>query len=32
MLEWVQRKGDPPTLLVGMQSGAATVENGIEFP
>ena len=26
------RKGDPSTLLVGMQTGAATVENSMEFP
>ena len=26
------RKGNPSTLLVGMQTGAATVENGMEFP
>ena len=26
------RKGNPSTLLVGMQTGAATVENSIEFP
>ena len=25
------RKGTPSTLLVGMQTGAATVENSIEF-
>ena len=24
------RKGNPSTLLVGMQTGAATVENGME--
>ena len=23
-------KGDPPTLLVGMQAGTATLENGME--
>ena len=28
MLERVWRKGNPPTLLMGMQIGAATVENG----
>ena len=26
------RKGNPSTLLVGMQTGAATVEKGMEFP
>ena len=26
------RKGNPSTLLVGMQTGAATVENSKEFP
>ena len=26
------RKGNPSALLVGMQTGAATVENSIEFP
>ena len=26
------RKGDPSTLLVGMQTGAATVKNSMEFP
>ena len=26
------RKGNPSTLLVGMQTGAATVENGMECP
>ena len=25
-------KGNPNALLVGMQTGAATVENSIEFP
>ena len=25
------RKGNPSTLLVGMQTGAATVENSMEF-
>ena len=28
----VWRKGNPSTLLVGMQTGAATVENSMEFP
>ena len=27
----MQRKGNPSTLLVGMQTGAATVENSMEF-
>ena len=25
-------KGNPRALLVGMQTGAATVENGVEIP
>lgn len=28
----MQRKGNPPTLLVGMQIGAATLENSTEVP
>ena len=28
----MQRKGNPGTLLVGMQTGVATVENSMEFP
>ena len=32
MLAGMQRKGNPPTLLVGMQPGAATLENSIEVP
>ena len=28
----MQRKGNPSTLLVGMQTRAATVENNMEFP
>ena len=28
----VRRKGNPSTLLVGMQTGAATVGNSMEFP
>ena len=28
----MSRKGNPRTLLVGMQTGAATVENSMEFP
>ena len=26
------RKGNPSTLMVGMQMGAASVENSMEFP
>ena len=26
------RKGNPSALLVGMQSGTATVENSMKFP
>ena len=26
------RKGNPSALLVGMQTGAATMENSMEFP
>ena len=32
MLERMQRKGNPSTLLVGMHTGVATVENSMEFP
>ena len=32
MLERMRRKGNPSALLVGMQTGAATVENNMEFP
>ena len=32
MLEWIWRKGIPPTLLVGMQVGTATSENSMELP
>ena len=28
----MQRKGNPSALLVGMQTGAASVENSVEFP
>ena len=28
----MQRKGNPLTLLVGMQAGAATLENSVEVP
>ena len=31
MLEWVQRKGNPLTLLVGMQTNTATVENSVKI-
>ena len=30
MLARMWRKGNPPTLLVGMEIGAATVENSME--
>ena len=32
MLETMRRKGNPNALLVGMQTGEATVENSIKFP
>ena len=32
MLEGMQRKGNPSTILVGMQTGEAIVENSMEFP
>ena len=32
MLERMRRKGNPSALLVGMQTGATTVENNMEFP
>ena len=32
MLESMWRKGNPSALLVGMQTGEATVENNMEFP
>ena len=32
MLERMWRKGNPSALLVGMHSGAAIVENSMEFP
>ena len=32
MLERVWRKGNPLTLLVGMQTSTATMENSAEFP
>ena len=28
----VWRKGNPVTLLVGMQTGTATMENSVEIP
>ena len=31
MLERMRRKGNPSALLVGMQTGEATVENSMEF-
>ena len=32
MLVRLWRKGNPSTLWVGLQTGAATVENSMEFP
>ena len=32
MLERVWRKGNPLTLLVGMQTSTATMENSLEIP
>ena len=32
MLERLQKKGNPTALLVGMQTGEATVENSMELP
>ena len=32
MLARMWRKGNPLTLLVGMQAGTATLENGVEIP
>ena len=32
MLVRMGRKGNPLTLLVGMQAGAATLENSMEVP
>ena len=32
ILERVQRKGYPLTLLVGMQTSTATMENSVEIP
>ena len=31
MLARLWRKGNPSTLLMGMQTAAATMENGVEF-
>ena len=31
MLKRMRRKGNPRTLLVGMQTGVATVEDSMEF-
>ena len=32
MLEWVRRKGNALTLLVGMQSDTISVENSVKIP
>ena len=32
MLERVWTKGNPPTVLVGMEIGAATIESSMEVP
>ena len=32
MLEWMWRKQNLLALMVGMQAGAATVENSMEVP
>ena len=32
VLERLWRKGNPSALLVGMKTGAAIVENSMEFP
>ena len=32
VLERMRRKGNPSTMLVGMQTGEAIVENSMEFP
>ena len=32
MLAKMWRKRNPPTMLVGMQAGAATLENSMEGP
>ena len=31
MLERARRKGNPPTLLVGIQTSTATMENSVEI-
>ena len=32
MLARMRRKGNPPTLLVGIQAGVASLENSMEVP
>ena len=32
VLARMRRKGNPSALMVGMQNGATTVENSMEFP
>ena len=32
VLERMRREGNPSAVLVGMQTGEATVKNSIEFP
>ena len=32
MLEMMQKKGNPLTLLVGMQTSTAAMENSVEIP
>ena len=32
MLERVLRKGNPSALFVGLQTGAASMKNSMEFP
>ena len=32
VLERMQRKGNPTAQLVGLQTGATTMENSMEFP
>ena len=32
VLERIRSKGNPSTLLLGIQTGEATVENGMEYP
>ena len=31
-MEWMWRNGNPLTLLIGMQTGAAALENSVEVP